>query len=209
MLREWEDLRTGRSVLISALCIALDPVLVRPGPAPVCTDAELITMAIVGDCGGGDQDTLVLSRWLAHRDLVPHQPARTRFINRRWRALAPTSNRLRQAVMDLRHIAQAPQGVIDSLPIPVVPFSYLPQATTDWKTAGATFGHCCSQKQTICGYTLHLLITPAGLIREVELAPANLTDREVGAEWLQAHVPLQVWADPGSLSRALATELRC
>ena len=187
MIRDFEDLCTWMYVLISELCAALDPVLVRPGPSPVCTDAELITMAIVGECCGWDQETVLLSRWREHRDLFPRQPERTRF-NRRRRALAPTINLLRQAVVDVLDVAQDPQCVIDSLPIPVVQFYYVPQATTDWKAAGASFGHCCSKKQAIFGFKLHLLITQVGLIRDFELAPANLTDREVGAELLAAQM---------------------
>ena len=194
-------------MLISELCASLDPVLVRPGPAPSCTDAELITRALVGDCGGWDQETVLLSRWREHRDLFPRQPERTRFNGRR-RALALTINLLRQAVVDVLDIAQDPHCISDSLPIPVVQFYPVPQANTDWKAAGATFGHCCSKKQAIFGYKLHLLITQTGLIRDFELAPANLTDREVGAELLQAHVHLQVLADKGSISRPLAQELR-
>jgi len=207
MIGDVEDLCTGMDVLISELCASLDPVLVRPGPAPICTDAELITMAIVGDCCGWDQETVLLSRWREHRDLFPRQPERTRFNGRR-RALALTINLLRQAVVDVLDIAQDPHCIIDSLPVPVVHFSHVPQANTDWKAAGATFGHCCSKKQAIFGYKLHLLITQTGLIRDFELAPANLTDREVGAELLQAHVHLQVLADKGYISRPLAQELR-
>src|SRR5262249_46935685 len=209
MIGDVEDLCTGMDVLISELCASLDPVLVRPGPAPICTDAELITMAIVGDCCGWDQETVLLSRWRAHRNLFPHQPERTRF-NRRRRALAPTSNRLRQAGVAVLAIAQDPPCIIASLPIPVVQCYYVPQATTDWKAAGATFGHCCSKKQAIFGYKRHLLLTQAGLIRDCELAPANLTDREVGAELLAARLQphLQVLADTGSISRPLAQELR-
>jgi hypothetical protein len=208
MIRDFEDLCTWMYVLISELCAALDPVLVRPGPSPVCTDAELITMAIVGECCGWDQETVLLSRWREHRDLFPRQPERTRF-NRRRRALAPTINLLRQAVVDVLDVAQDPQCVIDSLPIPVVQFYYVPQATTDWKAAGASFGHCCSKKQAIFGFKLHLLITQVGLIRDFELAPANLTDREVGAELLAAQMGphLLVLADKGYISRPLAQEL--
>jgi hypothetical protein len=81
-----------------------------------------------------------------------------------------------------------------------------PKATTDWKVAGASFGHCCSKKQAICGFKLHLLTTQAGLIRDFELAPANLTDREVGAELLAAQMQphLLVLAAKGYISRPLA-----
>ncbi|HEX6797646.1 MAG TPA: transposase [Ktedonobacterales bacterium] len=84
----------------------------------------------------------------------------------------------------------------------------MPQANADWKTAGATCGHCCSKKQAIFGYKLHLLVTQRGVIRDFELAPANITDLEAGTELLERHWGLRVLADKGYISRAVATELR-
>src|SRR5215469_6898236 len=207
MPRDVEDLCTWMYVLISDRFASFSPLLVRPGPVPACTDAELITLALVGECCGWDQETGVLRRWRAHRDLFPHQPQRTRF-NRRRRALAPAINLLRRAIVAVLAGAQDQQCLIDSLPLPVVQGDYLPQANTAWKAAGATFGHCCSKQQAIFGSKPHRLITQAGLLRAFELAPATLTDRAVGAAVLAAHAPLQVLADTGYISRLLAEELR-
>lgn len=67
MIREFDDLCTWMYLLISDLFAPLAAPLAasvaRPGPAPACTDAELITMAIVGACCGWDQETVLLSRW--------------------------------------------------------------------------------------------------------------------------------------------------
>lgn len=93
MIRDFDDFCAWMYALISDLFIPLAASVARPGPAPVCTDAELITMAIVGECCGWDQETDLLSRWGEHRDLFPHQPECSRF-NRR-RDLAPMINRLR------------------------------------------------------------------------------------------------------------------
>src|SRR5262249_55502144 len=54
--RDCHDFCTWMDVLISDLFAPLGPLLVRPGPAPVCTDAERITMALVGACCGWDQE---------------------------------------------------------------------------------------------------------------------------------------------------------
>lgn len=207
MIRDFDDLCTWMYVLISDLFAPLATHVNRPGPAPACTDAELITMAIVGECCGWDQETVLLSRWGAHRDLFPHQPERSRF-NRRRRDLAPVINLLRQAVLQTLDLAQDTHCIIDSLPVPVVQFYYVPQASTEWKVAGATFGHCCSKKQAIFGYKLHLLLTQSGVIRDFELAPANLPDLTVGSELLAGHANLQVLGDKGYISQAVATSLQ-
>ena len=207
MIRDFDDFCTWMYVLISDLFAPLALRVARPGPAPVCTDAELITMAIVGECCGWDQETVLISRWREHRDLFPHQPERSRF-NRRRRDLAPVVNLLRQAILQVLDLAQDTQCIIDSLPVPVVQFYYAPQASVEWKVAGATFGHCCSKKQAIFGYQLHLLLTQSGVIRDFELAPANLSDLTVGVELLTGHTDLQVVGDKGYISQAVALGLR-
>ncbi len=207
MIADFDDFCTWMYVLISDLFAPLAAQVARPGPAPICTDAELITMAIVGECCGWDQETVLLSRWREHRDLFPHQPERSRF-NRRRRDLAQAINLLRQALVQTLELAQDTHCIIDSLPVPVVQFYYVPQASTAWKVAGATFGHCCSKKQTIFGYKLHLLLTQTGVIRDFELAPANLPDLSVGSELLAGHTNLQVLGDKGYLSRTAAADLR-
>lgn len=207
MIADFDDFCTWMYVLISDLFAPLAASVARPGPVPMCTDAELITMAIVGECCGWDQETVLLSRWREHRDLFPHQPERSRF-NRRRRDLAQIINLLRQAILQTLDLAQDTHCIIDSLPVPVVQFYYVPQASIEWKIAGATFGHCCSKKQAIFGYKLHLLLTQSGLIRDFELAPANLPDLTVGVELLADHTDLQVLGDKGYISRPAAAELR-
>ena len=207
MIADFDDFCTWMYVLISDLFAPLAFHVARPGPAPACTDAELITMAIVGECCGWDEETVLLSRWRAHRDLFPFQPDRTRF-NRRRRALAQAINLLRQAVVAVLDMAQDQHCIIDSLPVPVVQFYSVPQANTDWKAAGASFGHCCSKKQAIFGYKLHLLLTQGGVIRDFELAPAHITDLAAGSELLERHAHLLVLADKGYISQATAQELR-
>jgi hypothetical protein len=165
MIRDFDDFCTWMYVLISDLFAPLAAQVARPGPPPACTDAELLTLAIVGECYGWDQETVLLSRWREHRDLFPHQPERSRF-NRRRRDLAAVINLLRQAVLRVLDVAQDAQCIIDSLPVPVVQFSHVPQASVEWRVAGATFGHCCSKQQAIFGYKLHLLITQGGVIRD-------------------------------------------
>jgi transposase len=206
MIADFDDFCTWMYVLISDLFAPLAPRCARPGPTPARTDAELITMAIVGECGGWDEETVLLSRWRDRRDLFPIQPERTRF-NRRRRALAHAINLVRQAVIEVLDLAEDPQCIIDSLPVPVVQFYYVPQANTDWKAAGASFGHCCSKKQTIFGYKLHLLLTQGGVIRDFELAPANVTDLAAGTESLERQAHLRVLADKGYISQAAAHDL--
>ncbi|MGI8914550.1 MAG: transposase [Chloroflexota bacterium] len=101
------------------------------------------------------------------------------------------------------------QGVIDSLPVPVIAFHLVPgsAAKADWQAAGAAFGKVMTRKQTIFGYTRQLLITLGVVILAFALAPANASDLTVGEELLRLHSDLDVIGDKAYISAAVATAL--
>ena len=207
MLADFTDFCTWAYVVISDTYQQLAPATHRPGPAAACSDEELLTMALVGECRGWHQETDLLSHWQDYRSLFPHQPDRTRF-NRRRRALAPVLNALRQMLVATLDLAQDAQCVMDSLPVPVVQFYHVPRASQEWRCHQATYGKCCAKKQTIFGYKLHLLITLGGVIRDFELAPANQTDLVVGEELLRSHQGLRVQGDKGYISAEVQQRLK-
>ncbi len=177
-------------------------------------------MAIIGECRGWDEETVMLSHWHTcrvrqhreeHTDLFPMIPTQSRF-NRRRRNLMYAFNFTRRAVLQVLDVAQERVCVIDSLPVPVVQFYLVPSSTGDtdavctalcWAAYGARFGKVSSKKETIFGFPvqytglrkLHLLITLAGVILDFELAPANVTDLAVGCELLAEHTDLTALGD--------------
>src|SRR5918911_5345633 len=180
MITDFRDFCLVSYVIIADLYQQLAPKLgLRPGPKADCTDSELITMAIVGECREWNKETTLLANWKLFPDLFPVVPERTRF-NRRRRNLAWVINLLRQSLLKLLDLADDRQGVIDSLPIPLINFHLVPRSRNDWKAYGAAYGRVSSKKQTIFGYKLHLLVTFKGLIKDFELTPANADDRHVG-----------------------------
>lgn len=182
--------------------------LPRRGPQPRCSDSELLTMVVVGECRGWDQETDLLVAFRDYPDLFPQLPERSRF-NRRRRNLMGTLNRLRQHLLDQLDLALDRQCVIDSLPIPVLGFHLVPrsQATPTWRAYGAQFGWIKSKKLRVFGYKLHLLITLNGLITDFALAPANHDDLAVGASLLAHHRDLTVLGDKGYISAPVAAAL--
>ena len=180
----------------------------RPGPAPACSDSELVTMVLVGESRGWDEETDLVREWRARRDLFPHVPERSR-CNRRRRALAPASNDLRRVTLRLLDLAEDRQCAIDSLPVPALKFHLVPSspAVGHWKEHGAAFGKVTTKKQTIFGYKLQLLVTLNGVILDFLLAPANVNDLEAGAELLAKHRDLLVIGDKGYLSAPVAAAL--
>jgi len=167
----------------------------------------LITLAIVGECRGWEQETVLLSSWSDYPDLFPVLPECTRF-NRRRRNLRQIINLIRQAILTLLDVSSDKQCAIDSLPIPVINFHLVPHSKADWAAYGATYGKVSSKKQMIYGCKLHLLVTLAGVITDFEMAPANTDDRIIGLEMLERHHSLEVLGDKGYVSQPLAQELQ-
>jgi transposase len=206
MIADFDDFVTWMYWIVDDMWQRLAPFFTRPGPTPICSDSELLTMAIVGQCRGWDVETELVSHWHERRDLFPEVPERSRF-NRRLRNLMPALNLIRHLVIQLLDVAQDRQCAIDSVPVPVVQFHLAPTASRQWAVHGATFGKVVTKKQTIFGYKLHLLVTLHGVIIDFVLAPAHAADLTLGEELLRAHTDLVVLGDKGYISQPLATSL--
>lgn len=206
MIHEFDDFCLWVYTVIDDILQPLAPMLRRPGPAPSCSDSELLAMALIGECRGWDLETELLSHFREHRDLFPRVPSQSRF-NRRRRALMPVFQVIRQTLLRTLDVAAQRQCVIDSLPVPVVKFHLVPSSTGDWQVHGATFGKVSSKKQTMFGYKLHLLVTLGGVIVDFALAPANAADLPVGLELLDPYTDLEVIGDKAYISAAEAARL--
>jgi hypothetical protein len=206
MIENFDDFCLWVYVIVDDIWQEIAPLFKRPGPAPVCSDSELLTMALVGECRGWAMETDLLSCWADHRDLFPHTPSQSRF-NRRRRQLQDAFQLIYQALLRVLDIAQDSDCVIDSLPIPVVQFHLAPQASSEWGVHEAAFGKVPSKKQTIFGYKLHLLVTVNGVIVDFTLAPANASDLKVGEEMLSTHSNLDVYGDKAFISAQVAEDL--
>jgi len=209
MITNFDDFCTWAFVVIDDLYQAVKPALKHSGPPAACTDSELITLAIVGECKGWNNETELISEWHNYRHLFPVLPERSRF-NRRRRNLMGVINLIRQAILNLLDLAQDQQTAIDSLPLPVIEFkkAHLAASRSYWSSQGAGYGRVASKKQTIFGYKLHLLVTLNGVILDFELAGANQADLPVGLELLESHQQLTVVADKAYISQVKQQHLQ-
>src|SRR5260221_1023384 len=206
MIENFDDFCLWSYVIVDDVWQQIGPLFKRPGPKAECSDSELLTMALVGECREWDTETTMLSQWREHRDLFPHIPSQSRF-NRRRRALIDAFNLIRQTVLSWLDLSQDGQATIDSVPVPTVKFHLVPGSTGDWATYGADFGKVSSKTITIFGFKLHLLVSLGGLILDFELAPASAADLTVGAQLLAQHTDLTVFGDKGYISAELARQL--
>ena len=69
----------------------ITPLFDRPGPEPLCSDSELLSMALIGECRGWDLEMEMLSQWREYRNLFPIIPSQSRF-NYRCRNLMDAFN---------------------------------------------------------------------------------------------------------------------
>lgn len=210
MITDFDDFVTWVYVLIDDIWQQVARFYHRPGPKPDCSDSELMTLALVGECREWDKETNLLGEWQNYSHLFPILPERTRF-NRRRRSLMGAFNQIRQVVLGVLDVAQDKQCVIDSLPIEVVKFHLVPSSSGDWDAQGAAFGRCATKKRTIYGYRLTLLITVGGTILDFELISANADERDAARDLLETKRDLTVIGDKGFVSAELAAELleRC
>lgn len=208
MIRICDDFCLWTYVLVDEVWPQIAPACRLPGPAPVCSDPELVTMARVGECQGWYEETVLVSHWRAHRNLFPHQPERSRF-NRRRRQLAGAINQVRRLLLAALDLAQDRHCALDSLPGAC---DALPPRSrrnrSGWQAYDARFGRVPSKIATIFGYKLYLLSTLNGVTLDFMLAPANVPEVTAGVELLDARTDLDVLGDKAFISAPVAAELR-
>ncbi len=207
MITTFDDFCLWMYVMVDDAWKEMAPQFQRPGPEPSsCSDSELLTMALVGECQGWDRETELLGHWKKHPDLFPHQPSQSRF-NRRRRQLQQALNLLRARLLRQLDLAQDRQCVMDSLPVEVVAFHHAPRASSQWRAAGATYGRVTAKHMTFFGYKLHLLTTLSGVILDWVLVAAHIRDLPVAEDLLDHHADLTVLGDKAYISAPVAADL--
>ena len=68
MITSFDDFCTWMFVIVDDIWQEIAPLFKRSGPQPVCSDSELLTMALVGECRGWVEETVMLSHWREHAD---------------------------------------------------------------------------------------------------------------------------------------------
>jgi hypothetical protein len=206
MIESFVDLCTAVYVLVDdryqVVAAAYDH---RPGPDGACRDSEVITLTLVAELVGLDEET----RFLAyirrnHPTLFPELPDRSRY-NRRRRHLVEVTNRIRLALARdvLLHLTPEDRdlAVIDSLPVPVVGFAHA-RGAHRWY-GEARYGHNAAKHQTFYGYKLHLLATASGVVLDFALVPANIADGTLTEQLLIGQRDLIVLGDKAYLNAPL------
>lgn len=182
----------------------------RPGPAPACTDSEVLTFAVAREVLGYTSERhfrRVLRRdW---RHLFPHIPAQSG-LNRRTRWLSGALEQLRQ-----HGLADLPNTLghwfaIDTTPLPVKHPSRV-RGVDGWTGPDelhAGFGRCAAKAEWFYDFRLALcgpLIDPVPWVWA--LVPAAGNERDAAEVMLAGAHDLHLLTDKGFRRRAVAASL--
>jgi hypothetical protein len=156
----------------------------RRGPAPTLDDAEVLTMEVVGEFLGLDQDAAIYRYFRRHPSgwfpalLRVHRTTFTRQAANLW----ALKERLWAALRD-RVCHDPALSFVDSVPVPVCRFG---RAWGCSRFRGqAAFGRDTGSRATIYGFRHHLRICWPGVVAAVSIAPANVHDRDLVPELVE------------------------
>jgi hypothetical protein len=164
------------TLIISVFCLVddefqslrVDQPLRSRGPAPSLADSEVVTMELVGEFLGMDQDKAIsgyFRRHYAHFFPAIARVHRTTFVRQAanlWQRVLP------------RLPSDSYLAIVDSLPLPVCQFA---RAKRCQRFRGeAAFGKDHVARQTFYGFRFHVRIRWPGIIVRCCLAPANVSD---------------------------------
>ena len=168
------------------------------GPEPKLSDAEVITMEIVGESHGMDCDTAIHRYFRDHwQNLFPRLGNRTTFLRQ-----AANLWRIKQKIRDMLLRILLPDGsqisIADGFPMPVCNFrrAHFVQAFK----GDASYGYCAAKNMTYYGLKGHLLIDLSGVVVDCSIASANIDEREMLLE-MHAHAGHDMLGDKGYICR--------
>jgi hypothetical protein len=169
---------------------ALNPGRLRPrGFAPKLRDSEVITLEIAGEYLGRDKDTDIFSFFRHyHRREFPAlaQVDRTTFVRQAanlWQVKQRLWQRLVSRLTELDWL-----WLVDSLPLPVCQLARAPWCRRF--ECSATYGYDHVSRQTFYGFRVHLRAAANGLLAQLDLAPANVSDLAMTPTLVQAPVDI-------------------
>jgi hypothetical protein len=154
------------------------------GPAPALADAEVLTMEVVGEFLGMDQDAAIYRYF--RREHAQWFPALTRVHRTTFARHAANLWALKEQVWGrlLDRVPHDPTlSFVDSVPMPVCRFG---RAYSCARFRGqAAFGRDPGSKATFSGFRDHLRICWPGVVTAVSVAPANVHDTAVVPELVE------------------------
>ena len=182
--------------------LKIPPTLRKRGPSPQLTDAEVVTMEIVGEFLGHGSDKKIYdyfrTHWLSWFPKMGCRTAFTRQLANLWGIKMEFQKEMVQRI--------APDNdlfLFDGIPLPTCNPKRINRRNHFFGTGG--FGYCAAKDKKYFGFKGHAVINQQGLILNFTFAPANIDERDVLPELVTKYKGMLI-ADKG-LIRPELTEL--
>jgi hypothetical protein len=184
----------------------LAPVMAhRPGPKPVLSDSEVLTLALCCAWGPWDSERSFYRFACARlRPLFPRLVAYPEF-NRRRRSLYPALAAVQRALAQRLGADLEPERLLDTVPVPVMVLKRHDDRGLDFGGA-AEVAWCQAKRQYYYGLKLVLALTLDGVIVRYDLVPGATNDREAAGCVLEPG--RRYWADKGFFGRRRQADWR-
>lgn len=174
------------------------------GFKPALSDAEVMTMEIVGEYRGMDADTDIWEYFRDHwRCLFPNLRSRSSFV-RQAANLWQYKQRLQQCLAAKLGAFEDDVHLVDGIPIPLCCITYAGRCRSF--RGQAAYGYCAAKNEKFYGFHGHLQISAIGVITSFTLTPANGDEREALWDLLESIRGLLI-GDKGYISQTLRQEL--
>jgi hypothetical protein len=184
--------------------ISQNVILRTRGEQPALTDTEVITMEIIGEYLGLGNDKQIWLYFKQHwLDFFPKLGCRTSFI-RQSANLVTVKNLLQQSISK-KSTQDKDLFLFDGFPIPTCHIKRYRRSKTNLSIDGG-IGYCAAKDEKYFGFKGHILITQEGMTKSIEIAPANIDERDVLPE-LTNDVQGDIIADKGLIRPELKEEL--
>lgn len=151
------------------------------GPEPTISDAEVITIELVGEFLSLGNDTALFGHFRCHHsDAFPalNKIHRTTFVRQAanlWKVKQFLHTRLAKLL-----VPDDTSWLVDSMPVYACKFGRARFCRRFF--AQAAYGYDHAQRQTFYGFRLHFRTSREGVVLAVQLAPANASDLAVFPE---------------------------
>lgn len=198
--------------IISIFCLVDDELkrmlngrkLRQRGFPPALSDSEVLTMEIVGEFLGHDDDKGLWSYFKTHwNHFFPKIPDRTTFV-RQAANLHIVKHMLQEKFAEALGAFADRLHIVDGLPIPVCKFARAFFSRIFKGTAA--YGYCASKKERFYGFRGHVVISSLGVITTAGFTAANIDERDVCPE-LVSELEGILLGDKGFIRPTLQEEL--
>lgn len=149
----------------------------KRGESPALSDAEVITLEIVGEYLGHGSDKRIWAYFKEHwHHFFPTIVCRTSF-SRQCANLSEVKKKLQEYVSSEVSTDQN-LYLCDGFPVPVCHIKRYKRSKTELRIRGSA-GYCAAKAEHYFGFKGHLLITQHGSVVAYELAAANVDERDI------------------------------